>query len=104
MDEKSEHPDPRVVKESVGALVRTADQLIVGQLHVRPKKRLKDELNVISEHYIAITEARVYNATGGDLLYTASVLLVSTAHIVTVTPLDAISESPGAIWRRLLSR
>lgn len=104
MDEKDEaaprYLSRRVAKESVAAAVRTPDQLIVGQLHVRPQKRLKDELNVINERYIAVTDARVYDAAGAKLLYSTSFLLVANAQIVTVTPVDAIEGPPELLWRR----
>ena len=41
-------PDQRplfVPTETVAVAVRTSDQLLVGFLHARPQKRLKDELN-----------------------------------------------------------
>lgn len=95
---KAQYLSPRVAKESVAAAVRTADQLIVGRLHVRPQKRLKDELNVINERYIAVTDARVYDAAGARLLYTTSFLLVANAEIVTVAPLDALQGPPELLW------
>lgn len=88
----------RIPKSTIAAMVRTADQLIVGQLHVDPNKRLKDEMNIVSHRYIAITDARVYDAAGSRLLHEASFMLVSNAHIVSVTPLSGIPEACDAIW------
>lgn len=89
---------PRVAKETIGVVVRTADLLIVGQIHVQPNKRLKDELNLTSERFIALTEARVYDAAGTRLSHEAGFVLVANAHIVSMTPLDAISGPPDAVW------
>jgi hypothetical protein len=88
----------RVPKETVGAVVRTADQLIVGQLHMSPHKRLKDELNMLSDRYLAITGARVYDAPGTTLLYEARFMLVATKHIVSVTPLEGVGSGTEAVW------
>ncbi len=75
----------RVPTERIEALVRTREQLVVGRLHAEPGKRLKDEMNHISTRFIAITEARVYDAEG-RLLYETDFLLVANDHIVSVTP------------------
>jgi hypothetical protein len=80
-----------VPTERIEALVRTADQLIVGRLHAEPGKRLKDEMNHISTRFIAITEARVYDATGKELLYETEFLLIANDHIVTVTPQPSVT-------------
>ncbi len=103
---ESRHPGssvpPHVAKESIPAAVRTKDQLIVGLLHARPNKRLKDELNHNSEHYVAITEARVYDVRGGTLLYESRFLLVAAPHVVTVTPLSAVGAGAGTLTDILL--
>jgi hypothetical protein len=88
-----------IAKESIGAILRTTDQLIVGQLHARQQKRLKDELNHISDRFVAITDARVYDANGTRLCYEASFLLVSIQHILTVTPVAAVARYGDVVWR-----
>ena len=91
-----------VPTETAGVAVRTADQLIVGLLHAHPHKRLKDELNGTSDRYLALTEARVYDSGGNRLLYEASVVLMASTHIVSVTPLSAVR--PGECsWSALLA-
>jgi uncharacterized protein DUF6812 len=87
-----EAPRPlRVPTERIEALVRTSDQLVVGRLHAEPGKRLKDEMNHISTRFIAITEARVYAAASGELLYVTDFLLLSNDHIVSVTPRQSVT-------------
>ena len=90
----------RVRKESVAAVLRTAGEIIVGQLHVDPHKRLKDELNITRDRYVAVTGARVYDAGGSRLLHEARLILVSTDHVTSVTPLDGIPEACDAPWFR----
>lgn len=91
-----------VPTETTGVAVRTADQLIVGLLHAHPHKRLKDELNGTSDRWLAVTMARVYDAAGSRLLYESGVVLVASAHIVSVTPLSAVR--PGECsWSALLT-
>lgn len=96
----SEHPafSAHVPKESIAAVVRTVDLLIVGQLHARPQKRLKDEMNHTSDRFMAITGAKVYDAAGVRLLYETAFLLVANAHVVTITPLDAVTQLGEAGW------
>jgi hypothetical protein len=90
-----------VPTETCPVAVRTADQLLVGNLHARPQKRLKDELNGNSEHFLALTAARVYDGEGSRLLYESSVVLLDSASIVSVTPLSAIGPTPAA-WSKIL--
>ena len=87
-----EAPRPlRVPTDRIEALIRTVDQLIVGRLHSEPGKRLKDELNHSSTRFIAITDARVYDASGRELLYQTDVVLVANGHIVSVTPRKSVT-------------
>ena len=103
MDEPSSAARPLFVPtQTTAAAVRTIDQLIVGLLHARPQKRLKDELNANSDRYVAITAARVYDATGSRLLYESAVVLIANDHIVSVTPLAAVRAGETA-WSQLLA-
>ena len=87
-----ETPRPlRVPTDRIEALVRTSDQIIVGRVHAEPGKRLKDEMNHSSTRFIAITDARVYDAAGRELLYKTDFLLVANSHIVSVTPRQSIT-------------
>ena len=89
MDEA--HRPLRVPTDRIEALVRTVDQLIVGRVHAEPGKRLKDEMNHSSTRFIAITDARVYDAAGRELLYASDVVLVANGHIVSVTPRKSVT-------------
>ena len=92
-----------IEKESIAAAVRTRDHLIVGLLHARPNKRLKDELNHVADPYIAVTQARVYDAADLRLLYETRFILVANSQVVSVCPLTAITAGPGA-WTEVLMR
>jgi uncharacterized protein DUF6812 len=87
-----EAPRPlRIPTERIEALIRAGDQLIVGRLHAEPGKRLKDEMNQTSTRFIAITDARVYDAVSRELLYTTDFLLLANAHVLTVTPRQSVT-------------
>ena len=93
-----EAPRPLYVPtERIEALIRTGDQLIVGRLHAEPGKRIKDEMNHNSTRFIAITDARVYDAAGLELLYKTDFLLLANEHIVSVTPRQSVT-SGRAPW------
>ena len=87
-----EAPRPlRVPTDRIDALVLTGDQLIVGRLHCQPGKRLKDEMNSDKARFIAVTDARVYEAAGHQFLYETSFLLLANDHIVSVTPRQSVT-------------
>ena len=89
-------PSPRtplfVPTETMAVAVRTPDQLLVA-LHARPQKRLKDELNGNSDHFVALT-APGLRRRGSRLLYESSVVLLDSGSIVSVTPLSAVGPPP----------
>jgi len=91
-----------VPTETIAVAVRTPDQLLVGFLHSRPQKRLKDELNGNSDHFLALTAVRDYDGAGSRLLYESSVVLLDSGSIVSVTPLNAIGPTAAA-WSKLLA-
>ena len=102
IDEKGKFYTPRVAKDTLPALVRTHDQVIVGHLYVRPDKRLKDDLNDDSSRFLPVTDARVYNAADDTLLYHSSFLLVAFRHIIMISPLDALAQVGSPPWEEVL--
>jgi hypothetical protein len=102
IDEKGKYFTPRVAKDTLPALVRTADQVIVGHVYVRPDKRLKDDLNEDTSRFLPITDARVYNAADETLLYHSSFLLVAYQHIVMISPLDALADVRAVPWQAVV--
>ncbi len=91
-----------VPTQTTGVAVRTHDQLVIGLMHARPQKRLKDELNGNSDKYLAVTAARVYDSDGSRLLYEAAVVLLASDHVVSVTPLAAVRAGEAG-WSKLLT-
>ena len=99
IDEKGKYFTPRVAKDTLPALIRTADQLIVGHVYVRPDKRLKDDLNEDASRFLPVTDARVYNAADETLLYHSAFLLVAYRHIVMISPVEALADVRPAPWQ-----
>ncbi|HNP70222.1 MAG TPA: hypothetical protein PLO33_05955 [Kouleothrix sp.] len=97
-DEKGKFYTPRVAKDTLPALIRTVDQVIVGQVYVRPDKRIKDDLSEDTSRFLPVTDARVYDAASESLLYHSAFLLVSYRHIVMLSPLDAMADVRPVPW------
>ena len=98
IDDRGKYFTPRVSKESVATALRTTDHLIVGQIHVRPDQRLKDELNLSQERFVAVTDAQVYDAQGTTKLFESAILIVASSHIIFITPLDAVKQGQQLPW------
>lgn len=98
IDEKGKYYTPRVAKDTLPAFVRTADQVIIGQVYVRPDKRLKDDLNEDTSRFLPITDARIYDAETEKLLYHSSFLLIAYSHIIMLSPLDALADIRPTPW------
>jgi len=98
-DEKGKFFTPRVAKDTLPAFIRTADQVIVGHVYVRPEKRLKDDLSEDTSRFLPVTDARVYNAADETLLYHSSFLLVAYQHIIMLSPMDALEEIRPVPWQ-----
>lgn len=99
IDEKGKFYTPRVAKDTLSAFIRTADQIIVGHVYVRPDTRLKDDLSEDTSRFLAVTDARVYDGTKEKLLYHTSFLLVAYAHITMISPLDALEDIRPVPWQ-----
>jgi len=98
IDEKGKYYTPRVAKDTLTAFVRTADQIIIGHVYVRPDKRLKDDLNEDTSRFLPITDARIYDAATEKLLYQSSFLLLAYSHIIMLSPLDALADIRPTPW------
>jgi hypothetical protein len=83
-DEKGKYFTKVVTKETVSVVLKTVQGKIQGNVHVRPDKRLLDEMNESSQ-FVAITEARVFNEQG-DLEYQTEFLSLNRKHIIWVIP------------------
>jgi hypothetical protein len=83
-----------VRKNTVWALIQTTTSLIHGVVYARPPLRLKDDLNVTGEQFIAVTDAEVYNAAG-QVLVRAEFMAVNKAHIIWIRPDEDPDGSDG---------
>jgi hypothetical protein len=101
IDEKGKFYTPRVAKDTLSAFIRTAHQIIVGHVYVRPDTRLKDDLSEDTSRFLAVTDARVYDAAKEKLLYHTSFLLVAYEHIIMLSPLDALADIRPVPWQAL---
>lgn len=88
-DEKGKIFTQVISKEPILVVIQTNQVLIRGQIHVRPDTRLKDELNNLREHFIAVTDATVTNMAG-EALYRSNFLVINIEHIVWITPQDQL--------------
>jgi hypothetical protein len=99
VDDRGKYFTPRVAKEAVVAFVRTADQLIVGSIYVRPGYRLTDELNSDLAPFLAITDAQVFRAADETLLYRTSLLMLAYQSIILIGELEALAAVRPAAWQ-----
>ena len=78
-------------KKPIRVIIQTTQQLIHGNVHIRPEARLKDEIDQ-GELSLAITEAVVYGNTG-EILYKSKFLAVNRRQIVWILPEEDLLES-----------
>jgi hypothetical protein len=83
-DEKGKLFTEVVTKIPVQVTVQTTTHQLIGNIHVRPDQRLKDELNG-EEPFIAVTDASILDADGKIVLRT-NFLAVRRDQIVWVMP------------------
>lgn len=88
-DEKGKIFTQVVSKHPVKVTIQTIQNVIHGSVHVRQDVRIKDELNE-PEHFLAVTDAVVYNQQEQEL-YRTSFLVVNTNHIIWVIPEEEIA-------------
>ena len=59
--------------------------LVQGYAHLRPERRVVDELNIPGEPFFVVTEATIYD-TAGEVLTTAPFLVIAKSSVVWVRP------------------
>jgi hypothetical protein len=92
-DEHGKYFTDIVTKIGIAAVIQTLTHRIEGVIHVRPDKRIKDELDH-DEPFMAVTNARVYDLRG-ELLYDCKFMTVNRAQVIWVIPHDAYEDSDG---------
>lgn len=75
-------------KERIKVTIATTMYRIEGQMHVLSGSRLTDALNSKSKDFVAITDAKVYDITGNQLLFEPSYLAIGRESITLVFPME----------------
>ncbi len=91
VDHKGKYFTDVISKDVVRTIIQTLTVRIVGDIYVRPGRRLKDELNK-SEKFIAVTDAVVCNARGEEI-YRSDFLTVNLDHVLWLSPEESDSGS-----------
>ena len=79
----------QVRKQKVVCTMQTLTQRIRGCMFKDPDARTKDDLNVPTERFIAITDAEVIDPVTETVMQRAPFLIVNKQHIVWVVPDDS---------------
>jgi hypothetical protein len=77
-----------VSTETIWVIVQTQHNRIEGEYHVRPGKRLKDQINQ-NEDFAALTNAVIYDLAGVEL-YRSTFLVLNKSHIIWLLPTEEI--------------
>jgi hypothetical protein len=83
-DEKGKIFTEVVTKIPVPVIIQTTTHRLLGNIHIRPDQRLKDELD-FAEPFVAVTNASVLDADG-KIVHRADFLAVRRDQIVWVLP------------------
>jgi len=75
-------------KDRVQVVIATSIYRIEGEMHVLAGSRLTDALNSKAKDFFAITDAKVFDLNGNELLYEPSYLAVSRDAIALIFPVD----------------
>ena len=85
-DEKGKFFTEVVTKIPVSVVMQTVTHQVLGNIHIRPDQRLKDELDS-KEPFIAVTDASILDADGKTVRHT-NFLAVRRDQIVWVIPVE----------------
>ncbi len=75
-------------KDRIKVTVATTIYRIEGDMHVLAGSRLTDALNSKAKDFFAITDAKVYDVTGNQLLFEPSYLAVARDAIALIFPME----------------
>ena len=100
VDEKGKYFTPHVSKETINTLIRTTDEIIIGELHIRPEQRITDALKTEAPPFIPITNAHIYCPKSEELQYQSHFLLVAYHQIIWMSPLDELHPTRSMPWKQ----
>jgi hypothetical protein len=98
VDDKGKFFTAHVSKLRLPITACIGNWIVEGTIHLKSDNRLKDELND-GETFVAITQARVWEAGSGKLVYEPEVLIVHKNEIVWIFPRETTpppAEAPAA--------
>jgi len=81
-----------IQKEKIQAVICTQNEKIEGMIFKVPQNRLLDMLNHGEDTFIAVSNANVYCAKTGKLLFETEFLAVNKNHIVLIANATPIPE------------
>jgi hypothetical protein len=82
----------KLEKISLRVVIHTMDFVIIGDIYIRPRNRLIDEL-IGGDEFFAITDAEVYEKPNNTRLRT-KFLVLNKEHIVMAIPFDEMERKP----------
>jgi hypothetical protein len=85
-DDKGKFFTEVVKKIPVSVVIQTTAHLIRGMVHVREGERFKNELER-DELFLAVTDARVFNADG-TVLFNQPFMAIRRAQIIWIMPVN----------------
>ncbi len=100
VNERGKFFSVRVPKDAMPTMIRTAAHTIVGYFHMRPDRRLRDELNEARTRFLPVTDARIYDAD--TLAYHAGFALVAAGQIELIAPYETINPAMAQCWASAL--
>ena len=80
-------------KAAMPAIIQTRTHLIRGLVHMKPGKRLKDELDN-DDLFLAVTDAAIQDADD-NVIYNAPFLVVQRRQIVWIMPVEESTQKKG---------
>lgn len=78
-------------KTPMRAMIRTANEVITGTIHIHPEHRTLDALNE-RDDFLAVTDAEIESGTG---IIKADFVAVNKTHIIWVNPVGVGGENRG---------
>lgn len=88
----------KISKVSLRVVIETMNDLIVGNMHLRPRLRLIDEL-ISGEPFLAVTDAVVYDKSG-KVRYNTRFLSINRDFVIFVAPWEDMENKPGEEWEQ----
>lgn len=89
-DGKGKYYTNIISKEEIPVTIQTVTHRVHGNIHVRPEKRLKDELDNASG-FIAVTNAQIFS-TDGEVMQRTHFMTVNMDYVIWLVPDDELIE------------